>query len=61
METRGSRLMCLNRGAELLKYYCIREGLKKVIFITSRGGVNEGQLSLSIFFVPNALKIISRH
>ena len=31
-----------------------------MIFITW-GGVSEGQLSLSIFFVPNALKIISRH
>ena len=25
------------------------------------GGVSEGQLSLSIFFAPNTLKIISRH
>ena len=46
------------------KMFWFREGFKKkekkVTFITS-GGVSEGQLSLSIFFVPNALKIISRH
>ena len=39
----------------------VRKKRKKVIFITrGGGGVSEGQLSLS-FFVPNVLKIISRH
>ena len=40
----------------------LREGLKKSdIYHLGAGevGVSEGQLSLSIFFVPNALKIIS--
>ena len=40
----------------------LREGLKKSdIYHFIGGGVSEGQLSLSIFFVPNVLKIISRH
>ena len=44
--------VCLN----FLNFERIREGLKKVIFITSWGG--GGQRG---FFVPNVLKIISRH
>ena len=43
----------------------LREGLKKgFLSLRGGGGVSRGQLSLFIFlfvFVPNVLKIISRH
>ena len=41
-----------------------REGLKKVIFITRVGGGQRGSIItfyFFYFFVPNVLKIISRH
>ena len=48
-------LICFNLGKGSKK----KE--KSDIYHFGEGGVSEGQLSLSIFFVPNALKIISRH
>ena len=43
---------------------CSKKNLKKVIMITSEGGDQQGSMITFYFihfFVPNVLKIISRH